>query len=438
MTYTTTHLGISVILLLALTPTKVRKWFRDNPRLFFFTTLFSILPDVDIYLRIPHRTWTHSIFIILISGIVLLFISYLKDNCQLRKIALLITYFWLSHVLFDLTWDSVGIFYPFDTSFYNVVGGVKLNLATSTVSISGFYLQSSLQNPEAGIDQYFVNWSVERRLATFGTDTFVLSISQLTVHLAIFTHYLSKVVIPFLGSFPSVTKQKIKISKAIPALPKWIVRHGWMTLLLLFLLLFSLYAGVGNGSSYTEDSKTTTTFYVLSDGLGLYSTLIFNIPRSSEAVITLKFPTHALNFSMGYGMSDNSLREKSENKIKALETDGTVENYSSFVNEYITEMNSSIPSSWGTVDINPEQEYSIVIDLGTSISDHQVGVDVLLLSWDSDDFFIYNVDAVLDLTTDRSSSVLFSNIIALIAGVGIIGSITYSLKAEKKHTELVN
>ena len=430
MTYSTSHLGIASMLLFLLSPRKFREWIKTHPRLFFATTLFAVLPDIDVLLPIPHRTWTHSIFVIFGVGILLLALSYISKNDKALTVSLLIFYFWITHVFFDLTWDSVGIFYPIDKSFYQITGGVILDLATQHVSVSGIYLKSTLQNPEKGINQYFVNWSAERRISEFGSSNLILIIPQLTVHLVLFLYYLVKVILPLLRSYKGF--EKIAVDWSRLRLYRF-SKLGWLSVLLTGLLAFSLYAGVGQGPTYTEDNSAGAGFYTLSDGLSLYSTIKYHVPSKSSATISFSFGTHALNFSMIFGASNSTMQNTAQSLIKDLSArikDGNT-TYMQFANEYMN-FSDGIPSDWMEVKINPEESYKFSVDIPYTTEGQDYSFDFMLSNWNVSQYFIYSISTQITYTIHREEAVFTSNIIALLSGIGLIVLLVNSYIARKE------
>ena len=73
---------------------------------------FAVFPEIDAFFGM-HRVIFHNIFIVLIP---LLFYLMLRKN---KLIFFLIAYFLLSHVILDLAYPGVALFYPLvDERFY--------------------------------------------------------------------------------------------------------------------------------------------------------------------------------------------------------------------------------------------------------------------------------------------------------------------------------
>jgi hypothetical protein len=88
--------------------------YRSNIKdfLFPFVLFFSILPDIDIVLghvmaNFIHKTITHSIFVLLVFGLVYLF--YRKRSVMVYMAC------YGTHFLGDLMVEQVNLFYPFTT-----------------------------------------------------------------------------------------------------------------------------------------------------------------------------------------------------------------------------------------------------------------------------------------------------------------------------------
>jgi len=93
------HLFIPVLLLLAIYPKLSKKYI-------FWLALLTVILDLDRFIPGTHRMFSHSIFVALLIALVV-YIAWDKK-------AFFVSLFYLgSHLLFDIAYPGVALFYPF-------------------------------------------------------------------------------------------------------------------------------------------------------------------------------------------------------------------------------------------------------------------------------------------------------------------------------------
>lgn len=201
MTWSTSHLAISSLILYFFTGKKVRKELKENPILFFVLSLGGIVPDLDLFLPV-HRTWSHSfLFPLTIMMIVLFLQRYTEINdTRLRHIKLF-TFMWLTHIFLDITYGPMPLFFPLDNRYYDISLGLVFDLTGNSlfsITIAGMFIATRISDPLAGVQVFFINWTTEEKTAYFGSDTLNFPISNFFLHATVFIWYLWFVVTPFL------------------------------------------------------------------------------------------------------------------------------------------------------------------------------------------------------------------------------------------------
>lgn len=79
----------------------------------FFLFPLAVLPDVDHFIPAEHRILLHNLFIILPTLAIALYARFKAKNVVLYNIALIASFFLLSHVVLDFFTDAgVPLFYP--------------------------------------------------------------------------------------------------------------------------------------------------------------------------------------------------------------------------------------------------------------------------------------------------------------------------------------
>jgi len=117
---------MSELLLHFVIPFAAFSYFR-KPKKAFLASLFALLPDLDVLMYV-HRSWTHSIIIILAScGVILLILKVF--NSKLLDFGFLATLALISHLLLDLFTTYTPILWPLvsQSFFVNLTGGVKIS-----------------------------------------------------------------------------------------------------------------------------------------------------------------------------------------------------------------------------------------------------------------------------------------------------------------------
>lgn len=117
---------MSELLLHFAVPFAAFSYFR-RPREAFAASLIALLPDVDALIRV-HRSWTHSIVVVLAAcGVVLLLIRAFRP--RLLGFGLLATLGLVSHLLLDLFTTYTPILWPLVgwSIFVSLDGGVHIS-----------------------------------------------------------------------------------------------------------------------------------------------------------------------------------------------------------------------------------------------------------------------------------------------------------------------
>lgn len=201
MTWSTSHLAISSLILYFFTGKKVRKELKENPVLFFILSLGGIVPDLDLFLPI-HRTWSHSfLFPFSVMFIVLILQRYTDLNeARLRHVKLF-AFLWLTHIFLDITYGPMPLFYPLDNRYYDISMGLIFDLTGNSlfsITIAGLFITTVITDPIAGVQVFFINWTAEERISYFGSDRLNFPIANFFLHATVFIWYLWFVAVPFL------------------------------------------------------------------------------------------------------------------------------------------------------------------------------------------------------------------------------------------------
>ena len=112
------HLLVPLVIILI-----VSFFYKLDKKMILILSIFSLLPDIDFFMG-WHRATFHNLFF----GVILVIIAVLvlKKYYSKAKIALVGSYFFLSHLVLD--GFLVAWFYPFQQFHYNPFTGTKVTL----------------------------------------------------------------------------------------------------------------------------------------------------------------------------------------------------------------------------------------------------------------------------------------------------------------------
>lgn len=476
MTWTTTHLGISTLVLYTFSSKSMKDEYKSNPRLFFFITLGALVPDFDLIIQtlvlsLPdififsplqdffsgtHRVWSHTVFapllIMLLSGP----IAKLKPSKKnLQRNLRLFSIMWLTHIIFDLTFGPLALFYPLDTRFYNVFFGIAIGLKGNfivPVTLSGFYSDVQFIGQDTGSSTFFVNWTPEQRFSYFDSDVTKINVVNFWLHVMIFVYYLVTVLIPyaifekrnlanysenfdgerrFSRIFTNILKLinylDIQFNKIVPNIKGlYNRRNGWFVQIVLILLIFSSYFAGPHYGEYWEDNKSDSdVFYALTDGLKFFNVKTFDVPDDSELTLNVSYTDGDLPISVfAMGISQDSaiiMLDQFDAYFKSY-GDGNI-TYSELLSEYDLLVNQYI-------NINNIQNLnSTYLPSWKFQSDEELTVISGFYSWDPNFFFIRSIEYRMNWRIPRSDAYVNGIYLVILFSLGLIVSL---VKFQKK------
>ncbi|MHA2089240.1 MAG: metal-dependent hydrolase [Candidatus Kariarchaeaceae archaeon] len=453
MTLTTTHLGISTLVLYYLSSKDMKQEFREKPLLFFALTLGSIAPDIDLVwgntikaifgifsitnedvldIITGHRTWSHSLFFPLLFILSAPHIAKLKPrHDKLTRNLQIFGFMWLSHIFFDLTYGPLGLFWPLDTRFFDVTMGITFGLISTfflPVTIGGFFVDIDPIEQSIGVATFFINWTNEDRISYFGGTSVNVAIKDFLVHVVLFFWYLLKVIFPLFreirkyndtymdsylrtGIIQYVWVQFLYLfQKALLLLEsfgKFVskklegntnYRRNWVNPgILLFLIIISLYAGPIGGQEWKTQNTYSDQFYVLSDSLKLVGIRSFTGSEETIIDVTMKFDESNLDFQAFVIQTDteyaNMIKEYARNQSSLVKAGN--QSIVESILQYHLFMETEIGSeAVQTVNINETGEWNL----------SSKGEITLLLGfyhWNISNFFFRNIRSNVTWTVPR-------------------------------------
>ena len=437
MTWGPTHLGISTLLFLLIFPKSHKKWAVQNPKLMLLSTLFSILPDIDLILPIPHRSWTHSILVVLVVMLscYVIPLSLKKLSVKLKKFIIISTFFWLSHILYDLTLESgasIGLFYPLDLRYYQLVLGLVILLSPIVFPTQIFYQLNPL-TPNKGISSFFTNWTSEQRIGFFGTNSINYVIADVFIHLTLFLFYIKQIIFPVihdLSYFKNLQFPRIEImnSSFMKQISKTVTKYLFVNILIISLIFMLVFSSFGQGETYTDSDSSNVTFQVLSNQLTLYTSTTYTIPESSEAKVEVFLFPVSLNLTVSFGQFNSTFHslfsEIIENRTKLFESRNTT--YEKSLRGIKNDLNEVVPTDWTST--SPLQNNTLIYSFNRAFAStpQEVTLSFLLNSWSNDTYFQYNMFTKITYTISRANVLQTALVLILLSLVVEFAVLTYS------------
>lgn len=121
----------------------------------FILAVVGLLPDLDALFRI-HRWFTHSIFLTILAGIILIMLTYLL-NRRYVKYAVVISAIYSIHLLMDLFMGFTPILWPLLNESYSLSLNLNATFSTTGVNLyphiivnteeTSFIVQSEVSGP---------------------------------------------------------------------------------------------------------------------------------------------------------------------------------------------------------------------------------------------------------------------------------------------------
>lgn len=270
MTILTTHLSLAGIAFWSfLSPTEKNN-FKEKKYLFWIVLVFSIIPDVDIFLGI-HRGLSHSLIpptLLVILGISIHILNQYKidlgnnspgnpihyKNAFRGRLFLYAGLLWIFHLLLDFEYP-LAIFYPLSDRLYQLDFVYLLSLVPwlfFPVMIVGAEFHLTSISYLRGIASYFVNLPPSERIEVFGTDVIAIRIDDIFIHLFLLLIFL-QVTRPML---PKISTQWVRTLRSRMDYDGYVMTTG------VALLLIGLVMGPMIGTQVIDSSSNNSSFNI--------------------------------------------------------------------------------------------------------------------------------------------------------------------------------
>ncbi len=441
MTWGTTHLGISILLVRTFSTKSFKERMDSNRFYLLMAALGALFPDIDLLIG-GHRTWSHSIFFPLIFLTVLYFLpekierisNWEEINFYLKLFGL----FWITHLAFDTSFGPLAYFYPLDRRLYDVTGGIVMVLNTAIVKFGGIFIDVKPLDPEIGKNIFFINWSAEQRVAYFGSAKIKYTILDFMVHAVIFAYWLKIVLVPLIIDFAN--KHDLSRHVWIPKFPSIQVhvprRNALQAFLLLLLALVSFIGGPAYGTSWEYSDSGSVSFVVLSDFLQFFGTVSFRFPSNANGTLVVVFPQSSINYSVLWGDINSTTRETIRNFTSTFTDMYSAKNisYPDLIASYRFKLNETVGGNWIETNVSTPIAFAVTIPpVATSNEYRTVSLGFGLWIWNISNYFIRSINVYATFTIPRNEEYMLGWIFfSLFLSVAMI-VIGYSVYKNKKN-----
>lgn len=330
-------MALQTILVLAIGGPTVRKQFMESKRKFLLLSSFAILPDLDTLFRV-HRTVTHSFFfpLVLASIAGVLASQEAARRLNLHVYSMLASFSWLVHILLDIGWGPMAIFWPLDEKMYDIEPGAVVDFAGWWIFpflILGFFFRTEIFSSTRGAGVFIINLDIEERKAALGGNLVQdLSVDDLITHVLLFLIY----VVLFLaaGSYrlTAISVHKESSMKASPKFVLWLKKYQlrrWRraapAAVFAFVLVLSL---VNYGGSWSEELAAYTDLEYSQDAFKPFACVIFGIDDRTTLNTTIRVSGNGQNMTMMWGLMNDTSYQSLVTDSNNIETEAKQANWS--------------------------------------------------------------------------------------------------------------
>ncbi len=394
MTYTTTHLALQGLTVWLLLSKNDKAYYKKHRWEFILINLFATLPDLDIFFGY-HRSYTHSIIIPTFTLLCFMIIGrFNKDEGPIEttgqkttRFFKLVSIMWILHIILDLSWGAVLLFWPLDPNLYDLT--VYLRFSNQPwlffpLSLVGIIPDWTIYSPTEGHGIFITNLSQQEREALYG-EFIDLYLEQITVHILIVLVWIIVILAP---AFRRKKKREEKEEKKV----KTTISHIWrrakrsFSIFAYFIIVLGILLGPSIGRtrlitySVSSDYINTLTYFDPTLGISFVNkphtqTEVFfqcetgTVPYNSSIVLTnnvtfsnfftsfdnltLNFYDGNITFSQLITEYDNQVAKMKQSSLysKRLIGNQNSDGYTVQINETQTEINLyliTLVDEWNT------------------------------------------------------------------------------------------
>jgi len=446
MTYTSSHITLQGLALWTFMPDKMKDYYKTHKWDLLAINIVAGLPDIDIFFGI-HREYTHGIIIptlILLLSVLYSQIMKKKDkyqgkNKRFTRFISLSMLMWIIHILIDLTWDAIMVFWPLDNHFYNLDLIFRLN--ASNLVLVGIIPQWQIYSKTEGQNMFFINLTQEQRANIFGK-FLDLTIPQLTVEILLALVWFVVIILPMIKRSVKKGEEKDKKREKIVVIGRILKKqlNRQTSAVGLLIILIGLMYGPSAGKVNTYEGSFAV--YLANTNSIFDPTLGFSLEKEKARNISLLIKTEItkVNYSAVLLIVDNNTFSTFFNNFlniteyyynDSLEYQSLEKQYFDLVEETI---NKSEIVKEGKITGNMNE---VSITLYNNIEDNiQYHILYLLKEWTPNCSFMYKTTVSLKYMTERVNQfiggiiIIFSGVIVIVIDQ-IVSFLEYKKKGSK-------
>ena len=215
--------------------------------------------------------------------------------------------FWVIHILFDLGFGPLQLFYPLTESFYLVSFSLLFSLkplGPIPILFTGIKIDIAVLTPSAGIRSFISNLSYEERLSVFGTSNIAYPIEDFPLHATLFIVWLLWACFPWLRARVEIFCKTVNLHQSgrrfqriiqLRKTPEGIFSIGFLFLTLL-LLITAPFVPTSQSISVVSswDLRMITEQATLMQGREII------LPETMNISGKIYFPASLVNITIGY------------------------------------------------------------------------------------------------------------------------------------------
>ncbi|MHA1779076.1 MAG: metal-dependent hydrolase [Candidatus Heimdallarchaeaceae archaeon] len=269
MTYTFTHLSLEGLLVWLLLSKKEKSYFQTHRWQFLLINIFATVPDIDVFFGY-HRSYTHSLIIPIVFLLALTTAKIIRGEelgvqrgTRILKAFRLICWMWILHIILDLGWGPILLFWPVDNHYYDL--SVYLRFSNEQwwifpLMLIGVIPNWTIYQFQEGRRVFFINLTQQEREQLYG-HFFDFPIEQIGMHALIFLVWAVVLLVPALKR-KRKDDEKLSSKKISKYFESWKLLTRSYTLIGISFMFLGLVLGPIIGQTYTQNHSISVDLTV--------------------------------------------------------------------------------------------------------------------------------------------------------------------------------
>ena len=414
MTWETTHIALESAFIYIFLPKEKRERYSIRKKDWFYISLFAMFPDLDVFFGI-HRSVSHSFVVVALFGLLTVITlkginKYTPDWSRkhevLKDAIVLFPWFWALHLILDLGFGPLQLFYPLSKAFFNVSFDLLVSLkplGPIPIVPYGITINFEMLSETAGLKSFVINMSYEQRLALYGTSKVSFEIYELPVHAFLFigwTYWLTK------DSIAEINRKIIFPKKKIPL--TW-EKTGKIFLETLKVLAWLWLIGISSLLAYNsipsqnrQEGFAYWNVTLVSEKITPIQLVEANFPnKDTKPEIWISFPSSKVNLTLGLLIISEKNRNIDTTPIIKLVSSWN----GSFTSEPFRKNYTSIINGiqWANLILPVELKNTPFVLNKSNFKTNYMLIGIVLLDWEINSSFVKTGEIKISYSYDQSN-----------------------------------